>query len=100
MTTGTTFKSEQPKTMKLVEITMAAVRACRKTSFGFEKGCEQMTTLAEWGEAIARDTGPSNRGIVHIPEVNRMELKMNLKLIRVNKMWQMKLEANPVLHQF
>lgn len=62
VTTETACESEQHKTKKLVEIAMTAVRACRKTSFGFEKACEQMTALAEWGEAIARDTGPSNRG--------------------------------------
>jgi len=62
VTTETACESEKNKTKKLVEIAMTAVRACRKTSFGFEKACEQMTALAEWGEAIARDTGPSNRG--------------------------------------
>ena len=39
-------------------------------------------------------------GSVHIPKVGLLELKMNLKLIRVNRMWQMNLEANRVLHQF
>ncbi|RCV43108.1 hypothetical protein SETIT_9G268900v2 [Setaria italica] len=34
------YESDQYKTKKLVEITMAAVRACRKTSLGFKKGCE------------------------------------------------------------
>ncbi|XP_022681792.1 protein FAR1-RELATED SEQUENCE 5 [Setaria italica] len=55
-------ESDQYKTKKLVEIAMAAVRACRKTSLGFEKGCEQLSALVEWGESIAKGTGASHVG--------------------------------------
>uniref|UniRef100_K3Y121 Protein FAR1-RELATED SEQUENCE n=1 Tax=Setaria italica TaxID=4555 RepID=K3Y121_SETIT len=54
VTSGPVCKSDQYKTKKLVEIAMAAVRACCKTSLGFEKGCEQLSALVEWGESIAR----------------------------------------------
>uniref|UniRef100_K3ZBY4 Protein FAR1-RELATED SEQUENCE n=1 Tax=Setaria italica TaxID=4555 RepID=K3ZBY4_SETIT len=55
-------ESDQYKIKKLVEIAMAAVRACRKTSLGFEKGCEQLSALVEWGESIAKGTGASHVG--------------------------------------
>ncbi|CAL4995202.1 unnamed protein product [Urochloa decumbens] len=62
VTTELGCESDQYKTRKLVQIAMAAVRACRKTSIGFGRGCEQLTALAEWAETIAADTGPSNVG--------------------------------------
>lgn len=55
-------ESDQYKTKKLVKIVMAAVRACRKTSLGFEKGCEQLSALVEWGESIAKGIGASHVG--------------------------------------
>jgi hypothetical protein len=60
ITAGPGCESDQYKTKRLVEIAMAAVRACRKTNLGFEKGCEKLTQLVEWGETIARGTGPSD----------------------------------------
>jgi hypothetical protein len=60
VTIGPGCESEQYKTKRLVEIAMAAVRSLRKTSMGFEKGCEKLTALAEWGESIAAGTGPLN----------------------------------------
>jgi hypothetical protein len=56
--TGLGCESDQYKTKKLVEVAMAAVRACRKTRLGFEQGCERLTALAEWGESVARDIEP------------------------------------------
>ncbi|XP_072151368.1 protein FAR1-RELATED SEQUENCE 5-like [Setaria viridis] len=55
-------ESDQYKTKKLVQIAMATVRACRKTSLGFKKGCEQLSALIEWGESIAKGTGASHVG--------------------------------------
>lgn len=60
MPTGIGCESDRYKTKRLVEIAMAAVRACRKTSIGFEGGCEQLTALVEWAETIAIDGGPSH----------------------------------------
>nr|XP_034592503.1 protein FAR1-RELATED SEQUENCE 5-like [Setaria viridis] len=62
VTSGPGYKSNQYKTKKLIEIAMAAMRACRKISLGFEKGCEQLSALVEWGESIARGTGASQVG--------------------------------------
>ncbi|CAM0150130.1 unnamed protein product [Urochloa decumbens] len=55
-------ESDQYKTRKLVQLAMTAIGACRKTSIGFGRGCEQLIALAEWAETIAADTGPSNVG--------------------------------------
>jgi hypothetical protein len=60
VTTGSGCESDQYKTKRLVEIAMAPVRSLRKTSMGFQKGCEKRTALAEWGETIAASTRPSN----------------------------------------
>ncbi|RCV43402.1 hypothetical protein SETIT_9G291600v2 [Setaria italica] len=68
---GPRCESDQYKTKKLVEIVMVAIRACRKTSPGFEKGYEQLTALVEWGEIIARDTGASHVGD-HTEEQNEV----------------------------
>lgn len=62
VTTGPGCKPDQYRTKRLVDLAMAAVRALRKTSFGFERGCEQLSAIAEWGESIARDTVPSQMG--------------------------------------
>ncbi|OEL18711.1 hypothetical protein BAE44_0020271 [Dichanthelium oligosanthes] len=41
---------------------MAAIKACCKTSLGFEQGCEQLTALTELGETIARYIETSHMG--------------------------------------
>ncbi|OEL15068.1 hypothetical protein BAE44_0023915 [Dichanthelium oligosanthes] len=59
---GLGCESDQYKTKKLVEVAMAAVRACRKTRLGFDQGYEWLTALVEWGESVARDIEPAHMG--------------------------------------
>lgn len=56
---GPNYTTEQSRTAKLVELAMAAVRACCRTATDFDGGCEDLAALAVWGEAIPRDSGPS-----------------------------------------
>lgn len=77
VTSGPGCESGQLISRKLVELAMAAVRACRKTSMGIEKGSEQLTALAEWGENIARDAGVPDMGDVADEQIDGIEESAN-----------------------
>uniref|UniRef100_K3XT86 Protein FAR1-RELATED SEQUENCE n=1 Tax=Setaria italica TaxID=4555 RepID=K3XT86_SETIT len=60
VTSGPGYESDQYKTKKLIEIAMAAMRACRKISLGFEKGCA--IQISECAPREARTKGRKRGG--------------------------------------
>ena len=59
VTMGPNYTTEKSRTTKIVELAMAAVRACCRSATGFDRGCDDLAALATWAEAIPGDSGPS-----------------------------------------
>lgn len=59
VTVGPNCSTEQWRTSKLLNLAMAAVRACKKLSVGFETGCEKLIALTELAATVPDDIGPS-----------------------------------------
>ncbi|KAL6838830.1 hypothetical protein ACP4OV_031544 [Aristida adscensionis] len=62
VTVGPDCTTEQFRTSKLVTLAMDAVRACRKSSIGFNTGCEDFIALRELADTISSDINMTSAG--------------------------------------